>query len=239
MTSPFLTVLVLAVLWLIVVVPMVVRRNDTRAGERSIARFGSAMRALAARRAVPAHPDDVPTVLPRSGAAPAAISVPVSGRRPIPAARESAMYPPDRHEMSEARRQMLARRRRSLAVLGAGSAVFLLAGLVAGGTAVWTLALLFIAGLAGYVWFLRSQALRDRDRREARLVRAHAQRAARGHDLTAPPVRRAPGMGTLARELPDSVVRIDDDDVQLSHIDTVDLTGLYREEDDVPMRRAG
>jgi len=40
------TVFVLAVLWLIVVVPMIVRRNDERRRERSVDGFGRAMRAL-------------------------------------------------------------------------------------------------------------------------------------------------------------------------------------------------
>ena len=36
MLSPIMTVVVLAVLWLIVVVPMILRRNDDRARERSV-----------------------------------------------------------------------------------------------------------------------------------------------------------------------------------------------------------
>src|ERR1700709_2037441 len=50
MLSPMMTVVVLAVLWLIVVVPMVVKRKDDRAGERSAARFGGATEALPGRR---------------------------------------------------------------------------------------------------------------------------------------------------------------------------------------------
>jgi hypothetical protein len=46
MTSPFMTVAVLTVLWLIVVVPMVLRRSDEQARERSVRGFGRAMRAL-------------------------------------------------------------------------------------------------------------------------------------------------------------------------------------------------
>lgn len=237
MTSPMLTVIVLAVLWLIVVVPMVLRRNDERAGERSVARFGSAMRALASRRAAPRDPDDALAVLPRSGSSAATLTVPnarpggyVTTRRPVPAARESLMYPADRQDLSEARRQMLARRRRSLTVLGAGTVLFFLVSLVMGGAAFWTIDLLFVAGLASYVWFLRTQALRDRDRRENRLARAGSV-PVRGYDATAEP-------SFVAR--PESVVRIDEDDVHLEHLDTVDLTGLYSEADeDEPIRRAG
>lgn len=237
MTSPMLTVLVLVVLWLIVVVPMVLRRNDERAGERSVARFGSAMRALASRRTAPRDPDDALAVLPRSGSSAALLTVPnartgspVTTRRPVPAARESLMYPADRHDLSEARRQMLARRRRSLTVLGAGTVLFLLVGLVVGGAAFWVLDLLFAVGLGSYLWFLRTQALRDRDRRENRLARS-ASIPVRGYDATAQP-------SLVPR--PESVVRIDEDDVHLEHLDTVDLTGLYSEaEEDEPIRRAG
>src|SRR2546423_1597634 len=49
MTSPFMTVAVLTVLWLIVVVPMVLRRSDEQARERSVRGFGRAMRALGRR----------------------------------------------------------------------------------------------------------------------------------------------------------------------------------------------
>ena len=43
------------------------------------------------------------------------------------------MYPPDRSELSEARAEMLKRRRRSLFILFGGSIVFGLAALVMGG----------------------------------------------------------------------------------------------------------
>ena len=229
MTSPMLTVVVLAVLWLIVVVPMIVRRNDERAGERSVARFGSAMRALASRRSSVLAPEGLPEP------APAEPAVHVSGavtRRPVPASKESLMYPPDRNEMSEARRQMMARRRRSLLALGAGSVVMLLVALVTASSFAWVLEGMLLASLGGYLFFLRSQARRDRERRETRLQRAGSGAAA-GYDATAE-VPRA------VRE-PESVVRIDEDDVDLDHLDTVDLTGLYSEVefDEVPIRRAG
>ena len=49
MLSPMMTVFVLAVLWLIVVVPMIFRRHDERRRERSVDGFGRAMRALGRR----------------------------------------------------------------------------------------------------------------------------------------------------------------------------------------------
>jgi hypothetical protein len=227
-----LTVVVLAVLWLIVVVPMIVRRKDERAGERSVARFGSAMRALSSRGSSALAPEATES----DDLAPSEPAIHVSGavnRRPVPASKESLMYPPDRNDMSEARRQMMTRRRRSLTGLGVAGVFFLLVALVTGSTLVWVLEFLVLASLSGYVLFLRSQARRDRERRASRLQRATTSRAVDGYDATAEAPR-------LVRR-PDSAVRIDEDDVDLDHLDTVDLTGLYSEVefDDVQIRRAG
>lgn len=242
MTSPMLTVLVLAVLWLIVVVPMIVRRHDDRAHERSVEQFGRSMRALTRRHVALSRPavsrpidvDDTRHAVrrvagPRTprgadlrpdlfvpGARPAALAP--SMRRPVPAAEETLMYPVDRTEMSPARASMMARRRRSLALLGLGSLACLVLAVVMGG-ALWVPALLFLTGLGGYLYFLRSQVLRDRERREARQVRAGVRRPA-GYDATDEP----------ELQVADSTVRIDDDDLALHDHDTVDLTGLYAEE---------
>ena len=235
MTSPMLTVLILAVLWLIVVVPMVVRRKDARAGERSIARFGSAMRALGARRS-----ESIESPVSRAdgrpettGSSSRTVTEPVA-RRPVPASKESLMYPPDRHEMSDARRQMMTRRRRSLTTLGAGSVLLLLVAVLTGSTFAWILEVMLLVSLGGYLAFLRSQARRDRDRREHRRERAVSRSTATGYDATAAPESRP------LRPV-ENAVRIDEDDVELDHLDTVDLTGLYSdvEFDDVPIRRAG
>jgi membrane protein implicated in regulation of membrane protease activity len=229
MLSPFMTVVVLAVLWLIVVVPMVLRRSDEMRRERSVDGFGRAMRALGRRAStvdapadgvsaarsevfVPRRHDDEPRGARASLAAPA--------RRPVPAAQEALMYPPDRSELSEARAAMMARRRRSLGVLIGGSFIFVVAALVLGG-AMWAIAGAFLAGLAGYCWFLRSQAMRDSARREHRQARA-AVRDSSGYDVTEEVGR--------FEEPPETMVRIDDDDFELQSMDTIDLTGLYTEE---------
>src|SRR3954468_20658950 len=140
MLSPFMTVVVLAVLWLIVVVPMVLRRSDERRRERSVEGFGRAMRALGRRAGTP---DEVraEVYVPRQNRAKLA----APARRPVPAAQEALMYPPDRSELSEARAQMLARRRRSLGTLIGGSLVFTVAAVVMGG-GMWFLATPFIVG---------------------------------------------------------------------------------------------
>lgn len=224
MLSPFMTVLVLVVLWLIVVVPMVLRRSDERRQERSIAEWGRGMRALGRRTStVDNHGGTdlggrtAPEVfVPHQNRA----TLAAPARRPVPAAQEALMYPPDRSELSEARTQMLARRRRSLTILFVGSVVFGLLGLVRGGS-MWLLAAPFLIGLAGYMLFLRNQALRDRARRENRQLRA-ASRLPEGYDATTE-------LGHF-EEAPQSVVRIDDDDLALHSMDTIDLTGLYTEE---------
>ena len=215
MLSPFMTVVVLAVLWLIVVVPMVLRRSDERRQEKSVEGFGRAMRALGRRAATVDEPRRE-VYVPRQNRTETA----AAPRRPVPAAQEALMYPPDRSDLSAARVQMLARRRRSLTVLVAGSLIFTLAAFVLGG-AMWFLAAPFLVGFVGYTWFLRSQALRDRARRENRQRRAAARRPA-GYDVTEEVGR--------FEEPPQSVVRIDDDDVELMSMDTIDLTGLYNEE---------
>ena len=218
MLSPMMTVIVLAVLWLVVVVPMVFRRHDERRRERSVDGFGRSMRALGRRAATTGTRTEVHVPSARPAQPPA-----VSTRRPVPAAQEALMYPVDRSEMSAARVQMMARRRRSLGILGLGTVVLLPAALLLGGV-LWVIAAPFVLGLAGYLWFLRSQALRDRARRAQRQQRA-ADRRMRSVDLTAEaPV--AAGFTVPA----ESAVRIDDEDVELHELDTVDLTGLYSEE---------
>jgi hypothetical protein len=216
--SPLTTVFVLAVLWLIVVVPMLVRRNDIRRRERSIDVFGRAMQTLGRRPSVSAPAAGRAEVfVPREhrAATPA-----IPARRPVPVAQEALMYPVDRSEMSAARAQMMKRRRRSLGLLGIGAVVLGGLSLVMGGIFV-VLTVPFVLGLGGYLYFLRSQAVRDRERRMTRQQRASRRRAG-GYDATA----------ELGRfdELPESVVRIDDDDIELHNLDTVDLTGLYNEE---------
>jgi hypothetical protein len=213
--SPMTTVFVLAVLWLIVVVPMIVRRNDEKRRERSVAGFGRAMRALGKR--APAIDASTEVFVPRERRAAA---VAPAARRPVPAPQEALMYPVDRSDMSAARAQMMARRRRSLGVLAVGSLLFTILAVTMGST-MWLLDSPFLLGFVGYVWFLRSQALRDRERRATRHQRA-TERRTTGFDATTEVAR--------FDEMPESVVRIDDDDIELHSMDTIDLTGLYNEE---------
>jgi hypothetical protein len=244
MASPMVTVIVLAVLWLVVAVPMILQRKDEGAHERSVASFGRAMELLGSRSAVtrrvadPADPGDASMVLARtSAAAPEvfvsgehsgdaleraqrAVAASVASRRPVPVAKEALMHPVERSEMSAARAQMLARRRRSLTILGAGTVLSLILLLVRGGTLVTLATVFFAVGLAGYLWFLRSQAQKDAARRAARLARAASARLDMSHEAFEP---------AYAAHYSDTVVALDDDSVEFDHLDTVDLTGLYVE----------
>lgn len=220
-----MTVVVLAVLWLIVVVPMIVRRNDERRQDRSVAGFGRAMGALG-RRAQAARAEVF--VAGRSSgldaenaSRTAPVPPTVSSRRPVPVAQEALMYPVDHAELSEARAQMMTRRRRSLGILGVGTVVLVPTAYLTGGI-MWLFAVPFLLGLLGYVWFLRTQAQRDRDRRETRQQRA-LERRARSIDLTA----EVPAAAEIA---PSAAVAIDDDDLELHNMDTIDLTGVYEAE---------
>jgi hypothetical protein len=215
MLSPMMTVFVLATLWLIVVVPMVLRRNDERSRERSVDGFGRAMRALGRRTQIAAGRPEVFVPRERRTVAPA-----TPARRPVPAAQEALMYPVDRSEMSDVRMRMMTRRRRSLGVLIVGSLLFGILALARGGT-MWLLAAPFLLGVIGYVYFLRSQALKDRERRANRQQRA-GTRAPTGYDATEEHAR--------FESMPDTAVRIDDDDIELHNLDTVDLTGFYNEQ---------
>lgn len=237
MTSPMVTVIVLAVLWAIVVVPMVMRRKDERAHERSVQRFTRSMSLLGSGRALshrrvsdPADPGDATMVVLRTG--PSQPEVFVSGQsphsypepvrsKPVPAAKEAFMYPVERNEMSDARRRMLARRRRSLIALSAGTVLsIILVAMGVGGFLMDAVLVIFGLGLGGYLWFLRSQAQRDAARRASRLARAGAARRAVSHEAFEP--------AYLAR-YDDTIVALDDDDPQFDHLDTIDLTGLYHD----------
>jgi hypothetical protein len=213
-----MTVFVLAILWLIVVVPMIFRRHDERRREKSVDGFGRSMRALGRRASAADARAEVFVPSARRAEDKA-----VSTRRPVPAAQEALMYPVDRSEMSAARAQMMARRRRSLGILGAGAIVLLPTAFLTGGL-MWLVAAPFALGLFGYVLFLRSQAQRDRDRRHNRQQRA-TERRTRSVDVTA----HAPAVQFAAAPA-ESVVRIDDDDIELHNLDTIDLTGLYNDE---------
>jgi hypothetical protein len=230
-------VVVLAVLWLIVVVPMVVRRNDERRRDRSIVGFGQAMRALGRRasaaevfvasRARASLKVDQDSALTEridydDEAVQAARSAPrVAARSPELSeftAEEALMNHTDRAEISAARAAMLRRRRRALGTLIGGAVLFTVLAVALGGL-LWAPAGLFLAGVGAYLFFLRHLALQDQARR---LGASMVER----EDVVAYEVTEQPRFASP----PESVVRIDDDDLELQNLDTIDLTGIYTEE---------
>ena len=134
-------------------------------------------------------------------------------------------------EMTEARRSMMKRRRRSLTTLITGSVLGLLLALVVGGALFALMAIAFCLGLAGYVYFLRTQALHDRERRAWREERA-ADRVVHPHEQAY--------VEEEFEEISETMVRIDDDSIDLHNMDTIDLTGVYNEDEyaDLRERRA-
>jgi hypothetical protein len=255
MGKPTFMVLTLILLWLIVLVPMIFRSVDERAQERSVRRFGRSMRLLNRRHVlasgggaefgsgrgrefaeasyvgprITVARDELFVTGARGGVrAPVDTDVEMAVRRPEYVPQEAQMRFTERSEMSAARRQMMARRRRSLTILSVGSVVSLLLAFTVGGTLVAAAATLFSLGLGGYVYFLRTQALHDRERREHREHREHrvAEHRPVTHDLSTAP--------EYFPEPADTMVRIDDDSVDLHNLDTIDLTGLYTEQGFVP-----
>ena len=211
--SPFMTVAILTVLWLIVVVPMIVHRGDKAARTRAQSR--TRRRVELTQVVSPAA--DSHRQWPAYVAAGSHPARPHAARGPVLAAEETTMESVHQTDISAPREAMLRRRRRSLSVLAVGSVIsVLLAGVTGGAT--WFIAGAFVLGTVGYFYSLRKQALRDRERRAARQLRA----------ATSPIGSRCHQVATVA-PVPESAVRIDDEDVELYAMDTVDLSGVYVE----------
>ena len=210
--SPFMTVAILTVLWLIVVVPMIVHRGDKAARTRAQSR--SRRRVELTQVVSPAA--DSHRQWPAHGPAGSHPALAPAARGRVVAAEETTMESVHQTDTSAPRDAMLRRRRRSLSVLAVGSMISVLLAAVTGG-ATWFIAGAFVLGMVGYFYSLRKQAVRDRERRAARQLRA----AHRPSEVDAT-------RSSLARP-PDSAVRIDDEDVELYAMDTVDLSGVYVE----------
>ena len=207
-----MTVAILTVLWLIVVVPMIVHRGDKAARTRAQSR----RRRRVELTQVVSPAADSHRQWPAYGAAGLHPARAHAARGPVLAAEETTMESVHETEISAPREAMLRRRRRSLSVLAVGSVISVVLAAVTGG-ATWFIAGAFVLGMVGYFYSLRKQALRDRERRAARQLRA----AHRPSEVDAT-------RSSLARP-PDSAVRIDDEDVELYAMDTVDLSGVYVE----------
>jgi hypothetical protein len=225
MSSTILMAIVLVIMWLVVLVPMFVRRGDERAEARSMDRFATAMRVLS-RRA------------PGSGG--------VAGRRRYATAAPTPYADGASPVRTAAREHMLRRRRRTLAVLGATAVLAAPAALTVS-SLLWFVQVPATLLLAGYVGWLRAQVRRERDRRtrrtamfgEAGAPAAPAEHTVRrpdrlaaaiaaedapaAHDRSWRPVPvPAPTYVTapVVRRRTDSTIDLDDDDLTFADLDT-------------------
>lgn len=225
MSSTILMAIVLVIMWLVVLVPMFVRRGDERAEARSLDRFATAMRVLSRRS-------------PGSGG--------IAGR-PRTATGSSVAYPDGASPVRTAARvRMLRRRRRTLGVLAATALVGLPAALTVS-PLLWLAQVPATILLVGYVGWLRAQVHRERDRRTRRaaLFGDAGATAATEHVArrTARPVRTAAAPGAapadrswhpvpvhaptyvtapVARRCTESMVDLDDEDLSFTDLDPVD-----------------
>jgi hypothetical protein len=159
-SSTILMAIVLVIMWLVVLVPMFVRRGEDRAESRSMDRFATAMRVLSRR--TPAG----------SGG--------IAGRRRYATAPPAPYADGASPVRTAARERMLRRRRRTLATLTITALVAGLAALVVS-PLLWLAAVPAVLLLGGYVGWLRAQVRREHERRSRRatLFGEHAAPVAR------------------------------------------------------------
>ena len=146
MSSTILMAIVLVVMWLVVLVPMFVRRGDERAESRSMDRFATAMRVLSRRS-------------PGTGG--------VAGRRPYATVPPSPYADGVSPVRAAARAEMMRRRRRTLSVLAVTALLALPASLLVSGW-LWLVEASAVLLLTGYVGWLRQQVRREQERRRRR-----------------------------------------------------------------------
>jgi hypothetical protein len=140
--------IVLVIMWLVVLVPMFVRRGDERAENRSMDRFATAMRVLSRRD-------------------PAGNSGGIAGRRRYATAPPAPYADGASPVRTAARERMLRRRRRTLATL-AVTALVATPGALVVSPWLWSVAVPAVLLLGGYVGWLRAQVRREYERRTRR-----------------------------------------------------------------------
>jgi hypothetical protein len=168
MSSTILMAIVLVVMWLVVLVPMFVRRGEDRAEYRSMDKFATAMRVLSRRTS-------------STGG--------VAGRRRYATAPPAPYADGTSPVRTAARERMLRRRRRTVAVL-AGVALLATPAALALSPWLWLAQVPALLGLLGYVGWLRSQVRREHQRRVRRAT-LFREAAAAAPASTAHAVRRS------------------------------------------------
>lgn len=222
MSSTILMAIVLVIMWLVVLVPMFVRRGDERAELRSMDRFTTAMRVLSRRG-------------PSSGG--------VAGRRRYVTAPPAPYADGASPVRTAARIRMLRRRRRTLGVLTATVLVGTPAAVLVS-PLLWVPAAPAVLLLGGYVGWLRQQVHREHERRSRRramfgeaaapATAEHAVRRTRPvTPVIAEPVAVAPGRSwrpvpvptpgyvtaPVVRRHAANTVDLDDDDLSFTDLD--------------------
>jgi hypothetical protein len=228
-SSTILMAIVLVSMWLVVLVPMFVRRGDDRAEFRSMDRFATAMRVLS-RRA------------PSSGG--------VAGRRRYATAPPAPYADGTSPIRTAARERMLRRRRRTLAVLAGITVLGAPAGLALSSW-LWLAQVPATLMLAGYVGWLRAQVRREYERRTRRAAlfgESAATTPAAGSHRVRRPSRIAAAVAAeeatevadrswrpvpvptptyvtapVARHAAGTMVDLDDDDLTFADLDARDL----------------
>jgi hypothetical protein len=219
--------IVLVIMWLVVLVPMFVRRGDDRAELRSMDKFATAMRVLS-RRA------------PSSGG--------VAGKRRYATAPPAPYADGASPVRTAARDRMLRRRRRTLAVLGATAVLTVPAALVVSSW-LWLAQVPATLLLAGYVGWLRAQVRREHERRSRRAAMfgegshpAPAEHAVRrpGRIATAAAAEDAPATpdrswrpvpvpsptyvtAPVGRRRTESMIDLDDDDLTFTELEPLEV----------------
>jgi hypothetical protein len=234
-SSTILMAIVLVIMWLVVLVPMFVRRGEDRAEFRSMDRFATAMRVLS-RRA------------PSSGG--------IAGRRRYATAPPSPYADGASPVRTAARERMLRRRRRTLATL-AGIALLAAPAALALASWLWLLQVPATLLLAGYVGWLRTQVRREYERRTRRAAlfgEAAAASAPTRHTTRRRPTRVAATVAAedrqqvadrswrpvpvptptyvtapVVRRRAETMVDLDDDDLTFADLDAgeLDAVGAY------------
>ncbi|HVQ94759.1 MAG TPA: hypothetical protein VMU51_27235 [Mycobacteriales bacterium] len=161
MSSTILMVIVLVVMWLVVLVPMFVRRHEDPSEARPGERIATAVRVLA-RRTQPAAE--------------------------VPADPQPAAQPRSAAFRVEAHRRMLRRRRRTLALLAVVAATGTAAAPIVSGW-LWPVAGIAATLFASYLIWLRQQVRRQQERwqrRAAVFSRSTPSHPARAADVARP-----------------------------------------------------
>lgn len=204
MSSTILTIIVLVVMWLVVLVPMFVRRGEDHTEVHSSEPVDGPVRVLDRRAPARRFPTR------------AAMHVPTAPVEPAPPAGLDDLLDVG-DDQPEPRARMLARRRRTLAtLLGLTVLTLLVVALSRGRSGAWFVQLLCDLMFASYLIGLRREVRRERVRRAVRLARLTAARARASARRT---VRATTPTARPPHPSPQRPVALDDQDPSFAELD--------------------